>query len=130
MEFDAFWIEPRQLEVKYYQLSSSKIVQPMRLALLADIQTDHIGEREHQVLQRAMQEQPDLLLFAGDYVQATNQSYAQESLKFNQMLQETIGETPGVAVEGDIDEEDWTVLFAGTNITPVRASKRILSTGF
>ncbi|HBP17763.1 MAG TPA: hypothetical protein DEA08_08215, partial [Planctomycetes bacterium] len=43
--------------------------EPLRIVLVADIQTDHLGEFQREVLRRVVAEEPDLVLFAGDYLQ-------------------------------------------------------------
>src|SRR5205814_5543413 len=68
---DAFLIEPRWLEVSQVIVRSPKIKRPVRIALIADLQTDHIGDYERGVLARVMAERPDLILLAGDHLQET-----------------------------------------------------------
>ena len=69
---DAFWIEPRWLQVTYQELASRKLTRPVRAAIIADLQTDQIGAYERSVLARVMAEEPDLILLAGDYLQEYN----------------------------------------------------------
>jgi uncharacterized protein len=67
---DAFLVEPTWLEVTHYSMTSPKIQKPVRIVVIADLQTDRIGEYEIDALRRAVDEKPDILLFAGDYIQA------------------------------------------------------------
>ena len=39
--------------------------------MLADLQTDKFGDYERGVLRRVMEEKPDLILLAGDYIQTS-----------------------------------------------------------
>ena len=66
----AFLVEPTALELNRHEVVSEKVTAPVRIALIADLQTDDPGEYELGALKRAMAEKPDMILFAGDYVQA------------------------------------------------------------
>jgi len=66
---DAFLIEPKWLEVTHYSISSPKIRRPVRIVVVADLQTDRIGEYESKVMRLVLDEKPDIILFAGDYIQ-------------------------------------------------------------
>jgi hypothetical protein len=67
---DAFFIEPRWLEVSRVKITTPKIQKSYRIVVLSDIQMDHFGEHEQAALAAAMRERPDLLLLPGDYIQA------------------------------------------------------------
>jgi uncharacterized protein len=66
---DAFLIEPHWLEVCHYEIASPKIHRPLRIVVVADFQTNAIGPYEVGVLRRALEEKPDIILLAGDYLQ-------------------------------------------------------------
>lgn len=66
---DAFLIEPTWLEVTHHTQTSDKLDEPLRIVLIADIQTDSVGEYERFVLEKALAEQPDLIVLAGDDLQ-------------------------------------------------------------
>ncbi len=67
---DAFLVEPRWLETTRVRLESSKLEGTLRIAILADLQFDDFGDHEKATLEAALAEKPDVVLFAGDYVQA------------------------------------------------------------
>jgi uncharacterized protein len=69
---DAFLVEPHWLEVTHYDISSAKIKKPIKIVVIADLQTDRIGEYERKVMRLAMDENPDIILFAGDYIQSND----------------------------------------------------------
>ncbi|MGC7541773.1 hypothetical protein, partial [Pandoraea pneumonica] len=69
---DAVWIEPHWLEVTHYTVSSDKLTEPIRIAVLADIQTDDPGSFEKYILQMTKEADPDLILLAGDYLQISD----------------------------------------------------------
>ncbi len=69
MGVDAFLIEPHLLEVTRHSIVSNKLNSPLRIAILADLQTDDIGEYERQrISSRWPNEKPDLFLLPGDYI--------------------------------------------------------------
>jgi uncharacterized protein len=121
--FDAFFIEPTWLEVTHVRLASEKIHSPLRIVVVADPQTDHFGEYERQSLRRAFAEHPDLLLFAGDYVQADRDTYRETVRQMNQFLRESdVHPRLGAfAIRGNVELHDWAKLFAGS---PVKAVEK------
>lgn len=67
---DAFVIEPRTFEIHRVTISAPQLTAPLRIALLADLQTDRPGGFEQRVLEATKREAPDLVLFAGDLIQS------------------------------------------------------------
>jgi len=125
---DAFWIEPTWLEENHYVLTSSKIVKPMRIVVLADIQTDHIGEYERRVLKRTMDLQPDMILMAGDYLQV--RSHLQLPFlraEMNEYMRKIGFSAPlGVyAVEGNNDALGWEKMFIGLPILATQETRPV-----
>ena len=117
---DAFWIEPRWLQVTYQELPSRKLTRPVRAAIIADLQTDHIGAYERSVLARVLAEEPDLILLAGDYLQEYNhQRRAELRNKLRAIIKELGFNAPlGVyAVGGNADLPDWPQIFVDTPIS-------------
>jgi uncharacterized protein len=102
---DAFLIEPHWLEVTHRQIASPKIHRPIRIVVVADLQTDVIGPYERDVLRRVLQEKPDLILMAGDYLQTTVEKTPDLWKEFNAFLREIRFNAPlGVfGVQGNID---------------------------
>lgn len=116
---DAFLIEPTWLEVSHVRLSSPKLRRSLRIAVVADLQTDVIGDYERRVLRRVMEERPDLIVMPGDYVQAWG---AERRAALRSQLREALREAGfraplGVyAVEGNVDNEGWPSAFEGLNV--------------
>ena len=112
---DAFFIEPRWLTVSHVVLPSKKVSGALRLALVADLQFDDFGDAEREVLRRTLAERPDVVLFAGDYVQAAPAQRREAGRAFNAFLREIDFRAPsGVfAVGGNVDAVGWTELFDG-----------------
>ncbi|WP_026099139.1 metallophosphoesterase [Kamptonema formosum] len=121
---DAFFIEPYWLEVSRIQLKSPKLEHPLKIAVIADFQTDVWGEYQRDSLRKAVAEKADIMLLAGDYLQLAN-SQLREVLRqqFNAFLKEINFSAPlGVyAVGGDVEKhiepQNWPQNFAGLPVT-------------
>ena len=118
---DAFLVEPTWLEVSRREIRSSKIHRPIRIVVLADLQTDQVGPYEREVLRRALQEKPDLILLAGDYVQADEARRAEVVAQVNSLIaQDTLpGPDRVFAIRGNVDWDDWAESFRDTPVVVV-----------
>ena len=130
---DAFLIEPRWLEVTRLNLPSPKVDRPVRVVVIADIQTDRPGAYERRALQTAMDQSPDLLLFAGDMIHLSrrSRSYEAEIAALNTLMLDASLEAPlGIyAVRGNVDRAGvWTGVFDGTPVE-ILLSTRTLNLG-
>jgi uncharacterized protein len=125
LAYYVFLIEPVWLEVTHRQIASSKIDRHIRIVVLADLQTDRFGEYEQDVLRKVMEEKPDLILLAGDYIQAPYGQYSVIKEKINVFLREINFNAPyGIfAVGGNVDAHDWQDIFKDTDVTTVDAGK-------
>lgn len=126
---DAFIIEPRRLEVSTLEIPSDKIEAPIRVVVLADIQTDRLGRYERRALQSAMVHQPDLILFAGDYIQLGRRSrgYEEEFAALRDVLAEVGVSAPlgAYAVSGNVDRPGvWPQAFDGLPVTTMEQTAR------
>jgi predicted MPP superfamily phosphohydrolase len=121
---DAFLIEPFRLEVTTYATSSPKVPQPTRIVVIADMQTDGIGQYERDALRLAMDQKPDLILLAGDYLQQ-NPLRPELVRDFRALLQESGLSAPlGVyAVPGDAERTDWAELFHDLPVTVMEGNQ-------
>ena len=125
---DAFVVEPRWLQVTHVTLPSDKLGTPLRVALLADLQTDAIGRYEERVLQLLTAEDPDLVLLAGDYLHISERTeYDAQAAEFNALIRRELAAPPlGIyAIQGNVDPPDWPALFAGLPVTPLRSSTSV-----
>jgi predicted MPP superfamily phosphohydrolase len=119
---DAFLIEPHWLEVSHWQIASPKIHHPMRIVVVADLQTDDFGPYERGVLRQALAEKPDLLLLAGDYIQTPEEKYPLLKREINDFLREIHFTAPlgAFAIRGNVDDAfDWPDIFRGSGVTPI-----------
>jgi uncharacterized protein len=126
----AFRIEPHWLDVTHRQFASDKVVRPLKIVVVADIQTDHVGDYEREVFRRVAEERPDLLLFSGDYVQAPwadrNGLWAGLRPQIREVVEN--GLAPGgraFAVRGNVDWHDWDRMFDGLGVQTVNATQSI-----
>jgi len=120
---DAFLVEPHWLEVSYRQISSPKIRRPLRIVVVADLQTDRIGPYERDVFRRVLEEKPDIILLAGDYLQVPREQYEPLRHELHDFLREIHFAAPGgmFAVQGNVDTSGWHDIFAGLGVTTVAA---------
>jgi len=118
---DAFLIEPTWLEVSHVRLASPKLKRQVRIVLLADLQTDHFGPYQRRVFQQALQENPDLILLAGDYFQTDPPGREKLRAQLNDFLHEIRFSAPaGVfAIRGNLERDAWPQTFADLPVTTV-----------
>jgi uncharacterized protein len=126
----AFLIEPHWLEITHYEITSPKLARPLRIVVLADIQTDDFGDFERHVLDEALAQKPDVIFFAGDYLQVAHDNAGRQIQRFNEHLRQSSFAAPqGVfAVQGNVDPGGWQQIFAGLDIT-VTQSRRQFTVG-
>lgn len=122
----AFFIEPTWLEVSHVRIQSAKLTRPVRLAVVADIQTDRIGDYERKVLDRVAAERPDVILYVGDYIQVSDGPTRRRLLgRLRDLLRETgldalLG---SYAVKGNIDHGDWPTAFEGLPVEVITGTR-------
>ncbi|MCP4453038.1 MAG: hypothetical protein GY809_16370 [Planctomycetes bacterium] len=122
---EAFLIEPHWLEVTHVSLSSDRLDEPIRVGVLADIQTDTPGEYDARVFARVKAEQPDLIVFLGDYIQANDPDFAANTRELNRLLREADLHAPlGMyAIQGNVDHGLWADIFSGTDVTTIHETQ-------
>ncbi|MGC9468175.1 MAG: metallophosphoesterase [Anaerolineae bacterium] len=126
---DAFLIEPYWLEISQLTLQSEKLSEPIRVVVLADIQTDRPGRYEARVFEKAMAQKPDLILFAGDYIQLgrRSRSYETEVAALRELIAGSGLSAPlGIyAVAGNVDRPGvWTRVFDGLPVETIEETER------
>jgi predicted MPP superfamily phosphohydrolase len=126
--FWALFVEPRRLEIERIEIRSAKLEAPLRVVVVADLQTDAIGEYEKEALALMLAEKGDLILFTGDYVQEKDPAKRLTLRReLNSFLHQLHLEAPlGIyAVRGDVEGNDWQDLFAGLPIETHEQTARI-----
>jgi predicted MPP superfamily phosphohydrolase len=125
---DAFLVEPHWIEVTRITIPSSKLQRPVRVVVMADIQTDRLQEYEQHVLELVADEQPDLILFAGDYLHISDPArYAEQKTQFNALMLRSDLKAPlgSYAVKGNVDWSDWPELFTGSTVVTLEATSSL-----
>jgi predicted MPP superfamily phosphohydrolase len=113
------------------EIVSPKIRRPVRIAVIADFQTDHIGAYERRVVGRVIDEKPDLVLYAGDYLQAPSARMEELTGEFRNLVERISRETSSsaFAVGGNVDGWLWTTLFDGLDVTAAAGTETFESNG-
>jgi len=115
---DAFFIEPHWLTVRHETMTSDKVTKPIKIAVIADIQTDDVGVYEREALMRVKDYNPDLVLWSGDYIQVHPHKMETQQNLFSNILKD-VDLKPSIgayATQGDTDQFDgWQKCFAGSN---------------
>jgi uncharacterized protein len=113
---DAFLVEPHWLEVSHHRLAAPGLQRPLRLVVLADLQTDAVGEYERAVFRQVRELAPDLVLLPGDYLQLPARQ-RQAQVPALRALFEPLEPPLGIwAVGGNVDPPGWPALFEGTAV--------------
>ncbi|MBP7862089.1 metallophosphoesterase [bacterium] len=119
--YEAFVVEPDHITVRHETLFSQKITKPTRIVVLADIQTDVVAAYERGVLERAMQEKPDMIVMPGDYIQTfPAEKYFEQGKLLNQLFKDVKLSAPlGVYVcPGDMEwTPRWSEFFKDLPVT-------------
>jgi len=120
---DAVWVEPHWLEVTRHRIVSDRLDQPIRIGVVADLQTDQLTDYEEKVFEQLFDASPDVILFAGDYLQAGSNTWFELADEYQAFLGECDWHAPwgAFAVGGNTDHPEWSRIFAKT---PVHCSKK------
>lgn len=105
--FDMLVWEPTSLVVEHYTIETDKVKKPLKIVFVADIQTDRIGRHERRTLEMIQEQNADLILLGGDYLQYYPGTHGTEDLpeRFAALFREIPLSAPlGVfAICGNID---------------------------
>lgn len=99
----ASYVEPFWLRIDRVSLEADWTDQPMRIAVLTDLQTSDIGDYERDVVSRILAEEPDVVLLGGDLWQ-TSGGLGDAAGGFRELLAVLGNQVEHVvAVEGNTD---------------------------
>jgi predicted MPP superfamily phosphohydrolase len=123
----SFLVEPKWLEETHYTIESAKVDRSFKIVVLADIQTDAIGEYEYSVMKRVSELMPDMILFPGDYVQISGDDFLPQVEKFKNLVRQDAGVVRygAWAVRGDVEKDGWESTFDGTGVQANDRSRRV-----
>lgn len=134
--FDMLVLEPYGLVVERYEIETSKLKKPLRIVFVTDIQTDRIGRHERRTLEKVMEQNADLILLGGDYLQYYPGTIGTENLpeRFRNLFLEIPLSAPlGVfAVGGNLDpptQEAFRDYFTDTGVEALYFSEIIENLG-
>jgi len=133
-------VEPKRLRVDRFdvRLAAAKSGRaPVRVGVLADIQSTRLSAHERRSVARLVAEQPDLILFAGDLFEGTDQQFESSFGEFRALVS-TLRAPFGVyVVRGDTDAGDRVdrlvkglpVTVLDDKVIEVRARDRVIRLG-
>ena len=118
----ATFIEPfdTRLETADVFVPSQRVgARPIRIGVLADIQTQGVSEHERAAVRRLAATNPDLVLVAGDVFQGDDESFERALPGIRALFAEL--KPPGgiFVVPGDVDVPADRVARLGPNVTPL-----------
>ena len=104
-----FWgthIEPNWLDTEVVALSAP-VPAPLRIGVLADLQTPNVGKHEWNAVEALLEAQPDMVLIPGDFFQGDPEVIQAELPAFVELLQTLVAQVQVVAiVSGDSDRPE------------------------
>lgn len=118
------WIEPYRLRVERVAVPLTNHpprVEPLRVVVIADIQTDSVTAYEHRAVQLALAQQPDLVVLPGDFFQGSDAQWQQQRRAWRDLFAPLRAPGGVYACLGNIDPEHRAAeLFAGTEVRLLR----------
>ena len=109
-------------------INSEKIKEPFKVVLLADIQTDAPGSAEARIFSITAEENPDLLLFSGDYIQLTDPGDYQKAIIVLQEILKNFNLNPPLgafAIQGNVDKNGWKQIFVDSHILAIDSTRTL-----
>lgn len=89
----------------------------IRVAVLADLQFERLGDHERDAIALAMAQRPDLILLPGDYIQGSPAERARELPKLRELFAQLRAPGGVFAVQGDQENpEQAREIFSGSGI--------------
>jgi len=116
----ASFVEPNRLVVERatVELPAARAGHdPIHVAVLSDIQFEHVGDHEREAVARLMAQRPDVILLTGDYHQGSRAQFARERPAIRRLFARLRAPGGVFAVQGDVEGPgDTRRTFAGTGI--------------
>lgn len=115
----ARYVEPYRLQVRHYSITTELVKHPVKILVLSDLQTDHVGDFERKVFDTMDEIRADLILLTGDFIQLYDPpGYAKEVKKLQSLFRGMAHEPPlGIfAVEGHTDRSYKSLMNTGIPI--------------
>ncbi len=117
--FYATHVEPYRLRVDRVTIVTPLVDEPVRIGVLADVQTRRITGHERRAVELLLAERPDVILVPGDLHQGTEAEFEAALDDFRALLSELTAAPAGAfAVSGDSERRGELVeLTEGTGVT-------------
>ena len=119
---DALLIEPTGLVIREITITTPKITEPTTIVFCADMQTERVGAYERRTLQKIKEQNADVILFGGDYIQGRDEAANRQLLDdWNKLFRKIDLQTPlGIyAVQGNKEiGYPWKEMVKGTAVIP------------
>ena len=116
----ASFVEPFSLRVERASVAlpdGRGAASPIRVGVLADIQTDDVGAHEWAAVEEVMRARPDLIVLPGDLFQGSGAAFAREGPELRALLGRLAAPGGVFFVEGDADDlDDIARLARGTGV--------------
>jgi uncharacterized protein len=116
----ASFVEPFRLQLEKQDVSVSAErdgQRPVRIGVLADIQTRHVSDYEYDAIERLMAESPDVILLPGDLHQGERRTFEKEFANLRRLVGHLAAPGGVYFVLGDVDSRrELERLFAGTRV--------------
>lgn len=112
---EPYWLEVREVEVPLAGLPPD--TPPIRVAVLADIQTNVVGPYERYWMDRLKAQQPDMILMPGDFFHVHSEELERKRDQFIALLRELEAPYGVYACQGNIDSlSELKKIMAATDI--------------
>lgn len=116
----ASFVEPNRLVVDHATLRLSPErggTDPIRVALLSDIQFETVGDHEREAVARLMAQRPDVIVLTGDYHQGSRAEFTRQLPAIHRLFARLHAPGGVFAVQGDVEgPQDFRRTFAGTGV--------------
>jgi uncharacterized protein len=103
----ASFVEPSRLAVERATVrvpAERAGSEPVRIAILADLQFTRVGEHEREAVERAVALRPDVILLPGDVHQGEWSALREELPEIRALLRRLGAAAPAVMVQGDVED--------------------------
>ena len=100
----ATYVEPFWLRVEAVSLVVDGADEPIRIGVLADLQTTEVGDYERDAVERLLGLEPDIVLLPGDLYQFDAELFDERAPQFTGLIERIVGQVPLVyLVSGNTD---------------------------
>lgn len=103
---EPFWLRVDHIAVAVPEERAGR--DPVRIGVLADLQTNRVGDYEHEAVTRLLAADPDLILLPGDLFHGNEREWRRELEPMRELLGRLDAPHGVFFVQGDADPPIWT----------------------